>query len=465
MTVALGFIGALVTELAAGFGLTLLLVTRRPGVFELAALAWLLGTGVVSFALCIAGLVVHGVILQALVTVFSVSLGVVGISRYRALPATLPDKSASRAEVFLRIVFALELVAIVAMSLQHTLGWDGLTVWELKARYAFLNGGVLSTTYFSDVARWFSHPEYPLLLPLTETWLYLWLGECDQYWVKLLFPIWYLAGGLMLWLAGCALGQRRWVGWLLVLLFPLVPAIHGAPGGVAVGYADIPLGAIYIASILYLLRFLADGSRNALILCLALSSTLPWMKREGAVLWLVISIGLATMLWHRKQRRVAVLCFLPGGLVVLGWKLFCTIQHALPSRDFTAVSPTSLLANIGRLPDICREVFLIVAATQLWDIFWLLALVAMFAALVRDRGSVTGTVCWVLLAPFACYSSSYLFSSWPDYIAHMDTSLPRLLIQLTPAAWLLVALACRFNSPERPGQRPVLQSAREMDCN
>ena len=465
MTVALGLLAALATEFAAGFGLTVFLLKQRLTITEHVAVAWLLGTAVISLALWLSGFVLHGLVLQGVVTIFTVWLGVAGVARYRKLPALVKRPFISATEILFWVILALELAAVVVLSLQHTLGWDGLTVWELKARYAFLNQGVIPSQYFSDPARQFSHPEYPLLLPLTETWLYLWLGDCDQFWVKLLFPIWYCAGVLMLLVAAQYVAQRRWIGWLTVLLFPLVPAIHSAPGGAAVGYADVPLGAIYIAALFYLLRYLAERSGEALVLCLALSATLPWMKREGAVLWSVLAIFAAATLWQRQARSFAVLFLLPGALVLAGWKIFCAVEHTLPSRDFVGVGLQTFFGNIGRSGKICREVYLTLTAMQLWDIFWLLTLVALVAALVRCRNSVTLAVCWSVVVPLGCYSATYLFSAWPNYVAHIDTSFPRLLIQLTPAAWLAIALACRFTSPGPPGQQRVWQSARGTDCN
>jgi hypothetical protein len=55
------------------------------------------------------------------------------------------------------------------------LGWDGLHIWEFKARLAFDNGGTVPAAYFRDVSRMWSHVDYPQYLPLTETWVYGWL--------------------------------------------------------------------------------------------------------------------------------------------------------------------------------------------------------------------------------------------------------------------------------------------------
>jgi hypothetical protein len=287
MTILVGILAALFTIGAAGFGITALLLRQRASVWESAALTWFLGTASVSLMLWILGFVLRGEALQIGVAAVCVMLGALGVTRWRNFPGVGRRFVFVKIDSLLAALFCLELLAIVDLSFHHALGWDGLLVWELKARYAFLNGGALPADYFRDVTRWFSHPEYPLFLPLTETWFYLWIGDFTQFWIKLLFPLWYAAGMSMLWFAARELSGNRWIAWSLVLLFPFIPSVHGAPGGIQSGYADMPLGMIFLGTIFYLQRFLRAGSRDSLALCVVLGAMLPWMKREGAVLWAV----------------------------------------------------------------------------------------------------------------------------------------------------------------------------------
>lgn len=443
MTIFVGLIAALFTIAAAGFGVTMLLIKQRLSKWEHFALAWLFGTAAVSLSLWVVGFLIRGLALQIAVTALCIVLGSLGLRRWRRFSPLAQTTAWWRtSEIIFSALFVIELMLIFWLSFQHTLGWDGLTVWELKARYAFLNGGVLPAAYFSDASRWFSHPEYPLLLPLIETWFYLWIGDCDQFWIKLLFPVWYAAAMSILLLAVQELSGKRWIGWMIVLLFPLVPAIHSVPGGIQVGYADLPLAAIYLAAIFYFLRFLRNESGDALALFVALAATLPWMKREGAILWAAISLCGAMAILRRRNVRVAALSFLPGLGVIAIWKVYLSGVHALPSRDFVSIGPAAL-KNLDRAGGILHELFSQFIDRNGWDIFWLLVALALIAVLVRARSAQTTAMVWLFLAPLGAYCATYIFSAWPDYIAHIETSLPRLLIQLTPVGWLLIAVALR----------------------
>ncbi len=170
---ALALLGALGTLLVAGYGLLTLLAPTETqlSLTEQIAFSWLLGTGAVSLLLWIFGLFIHGALLPGLVSIICLSLGFVGWRRM--VPRPLRRRRPNPFEIFLAIIIVIEIAIVFYLSFVHTLGWDGLLNWEIKARYAFANGGVIPATYFSDSGRAFSHPAYPLAIPFTELWLYL----------------------------------------------------------------------------------------------------------------------------------------------------------------------------------------------------------------------------------------------------------------------------------------------------
>src|SRR5262249_5806606 len=143
----------------------------------------------------------------------------------------LPRPASVTEWIFSGIVL-VEIAVLLFVSFKHTLGWDGLLNWELKARYAFFNGGSGAGSDYSNAWPAFSHPEYPLGIPFTELWLYLWMGEPNQFWVKIIFPLFYAAGAPLLAVLVSRLSGRRWLGLLIAALLPFVPSISASPGGV-----------------------------------------------------------------------------------------------------------------------------------------------------------------------------------------------------------------------------------------
>jgi hypothetical protein len=439
---------ATATLAVGGWGVVLLLSRGRLSCWEHFALAWFFGTSLVSLSFWIGGLFLRGFPLQCVVTGICVLIGAIGFGRLRASGSKQREPSGTRFEFVLVALFAAELIAMFWASFQDTLGWDGLVGLEIKARYAFLNGGVIPPAFFSDASRSFANPHYPLLLPLTETWFYLWLGDCNQFWIKLIFPIWCGAAMSMLLVAGEELSGERMVGWVVALLFPLAPCLHNNSGGFQVGYADGPLGAMYLAAGFYLLRFIRDGSRDAMVLFITLAALLPWMKPEGIVLWSTISLcGAVALRMKGKSWASVAASFLQGLTLIVLWQIFLACVHESSPKDFVFPTFGILSRNIHRVGGILNRTIRELTALRRWGIFWLLVGLAICGIVVPLRRPRAAALMWLFLVPFVCYCASYLISALPNYVWHMNTSLTRRFVQLAPTAWLLVALAI---APRKP---------------
>jgi len=438
MTV-LGLLAAYSTLFAAGVGIALLLMRALAiNLIELAALSWLLGVGIVSLLLWLGGIFISGLALQLFVTLACVGLGFAGwkLKKTKTIQLSLPRPN-NRLEWILASALAIELAIIFFVSLKHTLGWDGLFNWEIKARYAFLNSGVLPQSYYASSGRAFSHPEYPLAIPFTELWLYLWVGAPHQFWIKTIFPMFYIAGTLLLAIFVSRLSGKRWLGLLIALFVPFVPFVTASPGGVIVGYADIPLAVFYLTALGYLL---CARERDFLFYAAALTF-IPWIKSEGIILWAILAvIGFVVALRRQHRVRFFLLSILPGILLITGWRIYLKAMHAVIPSDFARPTFEILRSNLNRIGGICATAFAEMSEPSHWSIFWLLALVAVIYLLFA-RQSSRPVLAIAVVAPVFLYLSTYIFSAWPSYTAHITSSLPRLLLHVMPAAWLAIALA------------------------
>jgi len=168
---------------------------------EAAALAWPLGAALGSLAM----LWMHGLglTLGGQVAILGV-LGLGGASwgvMFMCQPSragstaidgeVAPSHRAVRALLVGVIAVQVALVAVLAVGRPLT-AWDGWAIWGLKARTIFLEGGV-SPAVYADPSRASTHPYYPLLLPLTEAWVYGWLGTPDDRLVGLVSVLFYLS--------------------------------------------------------------------------------------------------------------------------------------------------------------------------------------------------------------------------------------------------------------------------------
>jgi hypothetical protein len=450
--ILLGLLAAYVTLFSAGLGITLLIFrgAHRINILECCCLSWLFGAGAVSIMLWICGIFLSGFALQIIVASLCVLLVAIGWRAFRQSRREFAAPYPSDwLEWFLAGVLLAEIALVLFVSCKHTLGWDGLLVWEIKARYAFLNGGVIPTSYYSSTGRAFSHPEYPLGIPLTELWLYLWMGQPHQFWVKTIFGIYYAAGTGLLLLLGARVSGRRWSGLAVATILPFVPFITSAPGGVIVGYADFPLSVVYLAGLGYLLLFSMNGDSPALIIysfCLAL---LPWIKREGLILWAVLAFLGLIVSWKRGKLGRFGISLLPGLFLIGSWRVYLSFIHCVPSSEFSFSIASKLGELTARIAPIARLLLVEVSNQTDWSIFWLAAALAMFYLAFRFYAMQSWILIGAVIAPIVFYCATYLFTTWSNYSAHVTSSLPRLLLQIVPASLLAIATVL----PLRSGQR------------
>ncbi|MDQ6656165.1 MAG: hypothetical protein M3Y80_10165 [Verrucomicrobiota bacterium] len=444
-----GLLASILTIGAAGTGVSLLAFSRRERVsaLELSVLSWLFGTGAISLLLWICGMILSGAALQGCVTVIALGLAGIGCWRLRGRSMVI-DLPAPRTpwEWLLCAILAVEIGIVFYASFSSTLGWDGLLNWELKARYALYNGGVIPSAYYSDDSRAFTHPAYPLWIPFTELWLYLWIGEAHQFWAKLIFPLIYAAGIVFLAAAAARLTGERWIGLSAAALMLFVPALTNMPGGVASGYVDVPVAILYLGSIAYLLRS-AEGNNKSDVriyaLCLAL---LPWAKREGSVLWLVAALCGLLVLWRqRRTSRVwpSALWLLPGPLVMVTWRIFTAVHGVKPSPEFLPMNFATLSDNVGRIGPISRLLVGEMIETYRWSLFWPLLALSFVWLLFSARDIRLLVLAIAIVGPLSMYAGTYVFSGWVDWKMHIGASLSRLLLHVVPVGWLVIALALR----------------------
>jgi hypothetical protein len=459
-------LGAFATIFSAGFG-AVRLIGMRQGQRNFKtqfAFSWILGTGIVSLLVWIFGFLIRGALLPGIVAIVCLVLPWLAwrvsarapkpAREARPLPRTislgrlrsLPSVGANGIEIALWTILALEIATMFYLSFVHTLGTDGILNWEIKARYAYANDGALPASYLQDSGRTFSHPEYPLGIPYTELWLYFWLGDTNQFWAKTIFPVFYAAGAILLVAIGTQLTGRNSPGLISAVLLFFVPQMSIEGGSALVGYVDFPLSVFYLGAIGSLLVAWRNDERGWFGIYAACLALLPWIKREGVVLWLVAAVCGAFVILHKRKSYSHFLALLPGLLVMAGWRFYLSRMHAASSPDFFPINFATFGANIHRAGPIASRFFAEITNTQIWSLFWFLTAIASIFFVRRYRDARVVVIFAAIVAPIVIYAFGYIFSAWPDYLAHIGLSISRLLMHVAPLALLIIAAALPVGS-------------------
>ena len=445
---------ALLLLVLGGTALSRLLVTEQGmlGILETLSLGILVGTGLVSIALFALGQILAGLALRLSVALICLALPAMSlIIRPPRISGLIQPSAISPAKIIALTLLFAQLCFVIWFVLNRGLGWDGIMVWEIKARLICLNNGVMPLGYFSDPTRRWSHPEYPLLLPMAESWLYSWIGRCDQGLVKFIFPPFYLAAIGLLYVGSSKQGAQGTLKFIAPLLMFFVPLVIVQEGSISSGYADYPLAVYYLGAVIYLLDYFRTKSSAALYAASALGALLPWVKTEGAILWFSLMVLQGLVATLRRELRPIIAMGLPGVCVILGWMLI-TRSAGATSQDFYPFSPGVLWMNLSRSGTIFGSLGIELLRASHWGVLWLGVAVVTLLNLFTSRNRLRYAHLILIVLPITMYSLTYYFSRWNPVSLHIDSSLNRLLLQPSLMAVLYVSIPVALGCHLRIGR-------------
>jgi len=429
--------------LFGGWGIGYLLIPGEKPISTMAVHAWLLGAIVVTITLGFFGTILSGRGLLALVAVACIIPGFAALRKIprRGMFAFEWPRPAGWLEWTLLAVILCQCAVLLRYAWTTAIGWDGLVVWEIKARIAAYNGGSLPVDYFTDPTRSWSHPDYPLMLPLLETWIYMWMGQSSQFLVRIIYPVFYFAALLLLYSGAAEISGKRWVGLLAASLLFFVSLLATGQSNVFTGYADFPLAVLYLAAVASFIRYTRDAANSRAVLFAIYAGAMPWMKREGAILWLCFILVAGVELIGQRKIRVALLAVVPGLITIAGWKIAQFSVRAIPNHDFLPATAANVAAHLNRVGPILRAVIVELSSINDWSILWAVFPIALVLLAAKGRRTLSLQLGALVFMPLVLYASVYILSSWNPYQTHIDCSLPRLVSHLSLVALLTFAIA------------------------
>jgi hypothetical protein len=427
---------------------------RRVHLIELLSLSFLFGTAVISISTISLGFFLSDTGLRWALTVLCLAIGLIGLSRRVSLVDASGPSKWSRVDKGWLVVGAIQICLIAWIARYTPLGWDGLLIFEFKARLAFLNGGVVPQALLTDPTRTWIHPDYPLLLPLTESWVYSWIGRPDQELIKFIFPLYFAAALGIFFTASRQHLPATWRGLLMPVYLFTVPLIWFESGSASSAYADFPLAVFYLASVVYILEYLRTEPAAALRIAGFLIAAMCWTKQEGKLLCAVLIVFIILRAIQKRSRwrewlRLSVTA-LPALAIILAWQLFLIGSGIQGARVFLPVNLNTLSSNLWRLSSIAGQVIEEMTNWQRWRLLWLLVFVMPFWFLAKRKYGQAITFLFTVILPVFVYASIYIFSAWDSFLTHLTSSFSRLLMQISLVAVMLVCVEVK-DSQKNPG--------------
>ncbi len=450
----------------------------RLGAIAINALGFLLGLGFISLQLffySVLGIGISSVtvtlpwliILCLLLLVYKFGF----IDRRASTLAPLPRDGWGPVEIVSVIIIAVQLFySLLYSTTLPVTGWDAWSIWFLKARAFFVDGGV-TPAFLLDASYGYDHPDYPLLVPLSIMWLFTTLGEVNDIAAKILYPVQFAALlSIVYYFVKRSVGRRAaLVATAVLSLSPLViihaaglpVKIGGLYSGDFVGYADLILSLFFVAAGGFIYLYAKDGCPGAFRVAAVLLAIGAWTKNEGLVFAMIGALLLLLLLFMRTfSLRLALLVYdirehesgdlrpLLSGLLfmVAVFVLFMApwatykVHFGLGSEYTVGLNIGTLTSNIVRLPLVVGSILAhLFTRISLVNVAWWLLLLSL---IVNIRGlQRPGVLALILLlvGQFAVYALVYIITP-ADVSWQISTSLDRLVLHLLPLAILIAAI-------------------------
>jgi hypothetical protein len=210
--------------------------------------------------------------------------------------------------------------------------WDAWALYNMKTKF-LLFGGTSWKAIFNEL-HWSTQPDYPLLLPLFNTWSFALLGQN-------LLKIPYLTSIVATFSCGFLLqtGLKKYTSPLvgfLALVFLLANPFYVYLG--TSQYADVLLGYYLLAGFVAItLLFREQDARYAVILAIILG-LMTFTKNEGIAIASILSLLVVTYLWIEKSfdqkfKKTATKSFLIALILAISLTLYFKLALAPRNRD------------------------------------------------------------------------------------------------------------------------------------
>jgi hypothetical protein len=458
-------------------GLAALALIERTGVLwgwpERLALAWGLGCGAVSLGLfwalafglglAVATALVAVIGLGAVVIVAWLKRPELKLRAEKAKPyglrfvvgalapsdalhgAEAPTTNPSWLTVILIALLLLNIAWVTLVGVARPLtDWDSWVTWGMKARAIFVDGGLVPGRYFNPSLS-VTNFDYPLLIPLSEAWLYQRIGRADDQAAVFLFPPFYIALLVVFYSAVRRFASRN-ASLGFTLLVATTPRLERSASS---AFADVPLAFFALVTFVFLLRWMETRRTGDLVVAGVFGGLIGWTKNEGLLLLALAGLALVAWtiprLWRGTEPRwplvLALLSFAGlSALAVAPWLAYRAVHH-VGSYVFLPLTSALLQANADRLLIAAQAILIRMFAPTyitVWNFVWPLAVITVLLNWRRLRSPMAYGL-WVIGGYLLLVSFGYVFSSFDPVSEHIRNSIDRLMTQVVPLVWLWIA--------------------------
>lgn len=416
---------------------------------EKIGLSYLFGLAAISLEMFVLGLfkINFSIIYILLPWVFFLLLNIIRHKEVMILPKKTFEVPFNTFEKVLAALLSFEIIYTFFRALMKPIeAYDSVSIWALKAKILYF-AKTIPGDFFKMLGANFHgvHPDYPLLLPFSEVWFYTSLNSFNDYLVKIIFPMSFLAFLLIFYSLLKRITQNRQAALLFTFILASVKQFNDYATN---GLADLQM-AIYTFLTFVFLFIWAKYKKPAHLAISVISCVFAfWTKNEGSVTLLITVILLAGLFFtsrHDSMQRMresrsiifAIIALLLVFSLWFGFKAKMHIGSDVINRE--TLRTLKLSTVFKRFIPIGYEYQKHIFGFKKWNIVWILFLYMAarnFKKLfLKDNLYIMAPLAGILCA----YTAFYLITPY-DISWHLSKSASRLLIHILPLAVFFMAL-------------------------
>ena len=425
------------------------LLRARLSRLEQLGLSFGIGAGISSFAIFLVSLLglsislATGIALYFLFLIPLIAWKVCTFPKQFSIP-TWDRTSFSKLNLVLIAGIASIVVAVFAITLYWPpSAWDALAIWLLKGKLI----AAKESLELQALAAW---PFYPLNIPLQVAYLYF----LDTAFVLAIFPVYFLS----LILIFCA-SLEPIVGRRLALISTLFLSITPYLWSQATnGYANVAFGYYYVASAIYLYRYLRERENSWLVLSGVLIGLAGWTRSEG-LLYLAINLAVL-VLFSGLTRKIFLNLGIYLALFLALWMPWTIYQKLAGHTDYSGNALTGAVEIISghfdwqRTSQILEFFRAQVVNFNDWGMVWIAFPVALLMGLryLRQHASIISLIGLNFGGLIYTYYSASINPA-PPLQWWLTTGFSRMALHWMPLIVFYGALVCAefdFSKMKRP---------------
>lgn len=330
--------------------------------------------------------------------------------------------------------------------------YDSVAIYALKSKILYL-AGTLPRDFFDKIANNFhgAHPDYPMLVPLSEAWFYVFTNNFNDFAVKFIFPTYFLSFAVIFYFTLKKISGNRFTALLFTFILISIKQFNDYA---TIGVADLILAINFSLSLLYLYLWMSNNKRIYIAVSLLYALLSIWTKNEGLLLTAINTVVLSMFFIRDKSKemkKIPILIFIYFLVifsVVCGWSYYKG-SLGLVNENFNCsmLSFNAFISNTNKLLPIIYEFQKQIFGFKKWNILWILICFLFVAKLKYALSGRRLYFSLTMLLFFIGYTFMYLFSVVEiRYFTRTTTS--RFLLHILPVCVFWIALMIKDDNIE-----------------